>query len=70
MTEAFVLVLSIWGNTGSEWIYTGNQYIMSELMTEEKCLEISDDSNWNSIRNNQFYDLQFDCFHMDQFQKF
>lgn len=66
--EAFVLVLSIWGNNGSEWIYTGNQYIMSELMTEEKCLNLADVSNWNKIRQNEYYDLQFDCFHKDDYR--
>jgi len=68
MMEAFVLVLSIWGNNGSEWIYTGNQYIMSELMTEEKCLNLADVSNWNKIRQNEYYDLQFDCFHKDDYR--
>jgi hypothetical protein len=67
MVEAFVLVISIWGNNGTDWVYTGNQYIMSELFTEEQCLSIADTSNWNKIRSNQYYDLQFDCFNKEEY---
>ena len=60
--EVFVLVVSIWGNNGTDWVYTGNQYVMKELFTEEQCQIIADSSNWNKIKENQYYDLQFDCF--------
>ena len=26
--KVFVLVISIWGNNGTDWIYTGNQYVI------------------------------------------
>jgi len=42
--KTFVVVVSIWGNNGTDWVY------------------IVDNSNWNKIRNNEYYDLQFDCF--------
>ena len=60
--KTFVVVVSIWGNNGTDWVYTGNQYVMKNLFTEEQCHQIVDNSNWNKIRNNEYYDLQFDCF--------
>lgn len=60
--KTFVVVVSLWGNNGTDWIYTGNQYVMKNLFTEEQCQQIVDNSNWNKIRNNEYYDLQFDCF--------
>ena len=45
--EVFVLVVSIWGNNGTDWVYTGNQYVMKELFTEEQCQIIAHSSNWN-----------------------
>ena len=29
--KTFVVVVSIWGNNGTDWVYTGNQYVMKEL---------------------------------------
>tara|TARA_B100000700_G_C14293609_1_gene511568 strand:+ start:179 stop:379 length:201 start_codon:yes stop_codon:yes gene_type:complete len=63
--KTFVVVVSIWGNNGTDWVYTGNQYVMNELFTKEQCEQIVDSSNWNKFRQNQYYDLQFDCFNED-----
>ena len=60
--KTFVVVVSIWGNNGTDWVYTGNQYVMKNLFTEEQCQQIVDNSNWNKIKNNEYYDIQFDCF--------
>ena len=66
--EVFVLVISIWGNDGNKWLYTGNQYIMSEMMQEEECLKLASSSSWNKVINNLYYDIQFDCFHKDDYR--
>ena len=65
--KAFVLVVSIWGNNGTDWVYTGNQYIMQDLLTQEECSNIADTSNWNKLRNNPYYDIQFDCFNKEEY---
>ena len=65
--KAFVLVISIWGNTGTEWVYTGNQYVSQEIYTKEECLKLADASNWSKFRNNPFYDIQLDCFNKDDY---
>ena len=65
--KAFVLVISIWGNTGTEWVYTGNQYVSQEIYTKEECLKLADASNWNKFRNNPFYDIQLDSFNKDDY---
>lgn len=55
----------MWGNTGTEWKYIGNQYIMQETFTEEQCQIIIDNSNWQKHEENPYYGLQFDCFEKD-----
>ncbi len=63
--KSFVVVISMWGNTGTEWVYTGNQYIMQELFTKEQCKQIVQSSNWKKYEQNEYYGLQFDCFNKD-----
>ena len=55
----------MWGFTGDDWVYTGNQYIMQELFTLNQCNQIVDDANWEKFQENEYYGLQFDCFHVD-----
>tara|TARA_Y100001937_G_scaffold35183_1_gene50479 strand:- start:361 stop:561 length:201 start_codon:yes stop_codon:yes gene_type:complete len=63
--KTFAVVISIWGHNGTDWVYTGNQYVMNELFTKEQCEQIISESNWNDFRENPYYDLQFDCFNED-----
>ena len=63
--KEFLLVISMWGNNGMEWQYIGNQYIMQELFTKEQCETIVAKKNWRSILQNEYYAIQFDCFHKD-----
>ena len=64
--KEFLLVISMWGNNGMTWQYIGNQYIMQELFTKEQCQSIADKKNWESVIKNQYYAIQFDCFHKDR----
>ena len=66
MDKIFVLVVSMWGNTGSEWLYIGNQYVYHEPMTFEECQPMSEEMNWSSWEDNQFYRVQFDCMNKDK----
>tara|TARA_R100001509_G_scaffold27319_1_gene14274 strand:- start:379 stop:594 length:216 start_codon:yes stop_codon:yes gene_type:complete len=60
--DIFVLVISLWGNNGTDWVYVGNQYVMKEQFTLEQCQEIAKESTWRKFKTNQYYDLQFDCY--------
>jgi len=64
--KEFLLVVSMWGNNGTDWQYIGNQYIMQELFTRQQCEMIAHSSNWEKFGSNQYYGLQFDCFHKDE----
>tara|TARA_B100000900_G_scaffold15935_1_gene12619 strand:- start:101 stop:304 length:204 start_codon:yes stop_codon:yes gene_type:complete len=63
--KEFVLVISMWGNNGTAWEYIGNQYVMQEKFTEAQCEVLVDNSNWQKHIVNEYYRLQFDCFHKD-----
>ena len=41
--EVFLLVISMWGNDGKDWVFIGNQYINNNLMTLEQCEAIASD---------------------------
>ena len=64
--KEFLLVISMWGNNGTDWVYMGNQYIMQELFTKEQCMAIADKKNWQQVTNNKYYGIAFDCFHKDE----
>ena len=34
---AYVLVISMWGNTGQNWQYIGNQIVLQQPMTLDQC---------------------------------
>ena len=45
MNTLYVLIISLWGFTGVEWVYVGNQIVYNEPMTKQECEKIE----WNSI---------------------
>jgi len=59
MTDLFVLVISMWGFTGEEWVYIGNQIVLNTPMTEEVCLLLSKDWSWHET--NEFYRFSVEC---------
>ncbi len=63
--KEFVLVISMWGNNGTAWEYIGNQYVMKEKFTQPQCEILVHNSNWQKHMSNEYYRLQFDCFHKD-----
>ena len=63
--KEFLLVISMWGYDGAQWIYKGNQYVMKELLTQRQCERIIERNNWDIHAENSNYKIQFDCFHKD-----
>jgi len=59
---AFVLVISMWGNTGQEWQYIGNQIILQQPMTEAQCEYLIDEQMWKAYYSNQYYKLTTHCY--------
>jgi len=44
--KEFMLVISMWGNTGTEWEYIGNQMVLQQPMTEAQCEYMIQDDQW------------------------
>ena len=59
MTQLFVLVISLWGLDGNEWVYVGNQIVLNEPMIKEECMEIREDWSWHE--QNEFYRFSIEC---------
>ena len=57
--KTFLLIMSLWGYDGTEWVYVGNQYVNQEPMTKEECLQKI--NNWVKYENNEYYRLSIEC---------
>mgnify|MGYP003315022330 CR=1 FL=1 len=60
--KTFVLVISMWGFNGSEWVYMGNQFVNNNPMSKSQCEALIVDDQWTRHIENEYYDIQFDCF--------
>ena len=66
MKETFyILVISMWGHTGVEWVYIGNQIALQQPMTESQCFFLKSEDMWQASYENEYYKLQADCFDAD-----
>ena len=61
MDKLFVLVVSLWGNNGTDWIYIGNQYVLNEPMPIDRCVEMANLDNWSWWETNEYYTVQLSC---------
>ena len=59
MTQLFVLVISLWGFDGNEWVYVGNQIVLNEPMIKEECMKMREDWSWTG--ENEFYRFSIEC---------
>ena len=59
MVTLFVLVISLWGYTGTDWVYVGNQMVLNHPMTKEECEVIK--HNWTKHELNEFYRFSIEC---------
>jgi hypothetical protein len=65
MEKGFLLVISMWGHTGAEWDYIGNQIVLQQVMTEEQCLYLIDEERWKASYRNKHYQMMAHCFPED-----
>ena len=59
MTKLFVLVVSLWGYNGSDWVYVGNQMSYKQPMSEEACEYIID--QFVKYEDNTYYRFSLEC---------
>jgi|TARA_R100001510_G_scaffold36507_1_gene32956 hypothetical protein len=62
---AYVLVITMWGNTGTEWQYIGNQIVLQQQMTESQCEYLIDEEMWKATYQNEYYRMMAHCFPID-----
>tara|TARA_Y100001951_G_C11248769_1_gene245043 strand:- start:156 stop:374 length:219 start_codon:yes stop_codon:yes gene_type:complete len=63
--KEFVLVISMWGHTGIEWVYVGNQVVLQQAMTQKQCHYLLQKDMWKATYNNEFYKINIQCFPKD-----
>ena len=63
MGKIFVLVISVWGFTGDEWQYVGNQIVLNQDMTETQCEMMAD--NWTRWEDNEYFTFSVECHEKD-----
>jgi hypothetical protein len=59
--KEFALVISMWGHTGVEWEFVGNQYILRETLSQEQCEFLSHEEMWNHENQNKYYKILIQC---------
>ena len=63
VNSLFVLIISLWGFTGAEWVYVGNQIVYQEPMTKQECEVMAE--NWSKYELNEFYRMSIECHEKD-----
>ena len=58
--ESFVLVVGMFGFTGKEWVYVGNQIVLDMNMTKLECEKVAE--SWTTFIENKFYKFVIECF--------
>ena len=59
MNTLYMLIISLWGFTGSDWVYVGNQIVYQEPLTKQECETMAD--RWTKFELNEFYRLSIEC---------
>jgi len=65
MVKEFVLVISMWGHTGQEWEYIGNQLVLQQPMSLSQCEYMIREDMWRATYRNRYYKLMAHCFSTD-----
>jgi hypothetical protein len=65
MEKGFLLVITMWGHTGADWEYIGNQIILQQVMTEDQCVYLIDEDMWEATYENKYYRMMAHCFPED-----
>ena len=58
--DTFILVVSMWGFTGQEWAYIGQQSLQQE-MSETQCIWLKSEEMWRSNYENENFRFRMDC---------
>ena len=59
MTTLYMLLISLWGFTGSEWVYVGNQIVYQEPLTKQECEVMAE--SWTKFELNEYYRMSIEC---------
>ena len=59
MTKVFILVISLWGYNGTEWVYVGNQMALQQPMAKEQCLDLA--AKWQKHELNAYFRFSIEC---------
>jgi|TARA_R110001592_G_scaffold74880_1_gene227108 hypothetical protein len=65
MDKVFVLVISMWGNNGTDWEYIGNQMVLQQDMTKSQCEYMVKEDMWKVFSTNEYYMMQTQCYPKD-----
>lgn len=57
----YLLVISMWGHNGMDWMYMGNQIVLQQAMTEAQCEYLINENMWQAFYSNEFYKMTVQC---------
>jgi len=60
MTKVFLIVVSLWGFNGTEWVYTGNQMVLQNKFFElENCKNFG--KQFMKFEMNKYFTFKVQC---------
>ena len=63
--KEFALVISMWGHTGAEGVFMGNQSVLKHTFNQEQCEFFAHEEMWNHERDNEYYKILIQCYPTD-----
>ena len=60
--KEFALVISMWGHTGVEWEFIGNQSILTETLSQEYCQFLSHEEMRHHENQDKYYKILIKCY--------
>jgi len=58
---AYVLAITMWGFTGVDWQFIGNEIVLQQSMTEAQCEYLISEEMWKANYQNEYYRLMAHC---------
>ena len=60
MTKVFLLVVSLWGFNGDDWVYTGNQMVLQHKFLDKEACETMGRS-FMKFEMNKYFTFKVQC---------
>ena len=58
---SYLMVITMWGFTGKDWQFIGNEIVLQQAMTQAQCEFLISEEMWKANYQNEDYLLMAHC---------